>query len=141
MAPSGFEDEERRLVVEKMRPLVDELSVDKWGNVIGALHGSAGGPRVMVAAHVDEIGLMIDQVDEKGFLRFRGIGGWNEVTLVGQRVILRGRKGSSGGSVFGVIGGKPPHVTPPGKEREAPALKELFIDAGFTSRRRPKGRE
>ncbi|MFP3220095.1 MAG: M42 family metallopeptidase [Candidatus Marsarchaeota archaeon] len=134
--PSGFEDEVRRLVVEKMRPLVDELSVDKWGNVIGTLRGSAHGPSVMVAAHVDEIGLMIDQIDEKGFLRFRAIGGWNEVTLVGQRVILRGRKRSSGAStpVIGVIGGRPPHVTPPGKEREAPELKELFIDAGFTSR-------
>mgnify|MGYP001772763526 FL=1 len=125
--PSGFEDEVRELVVKEMEPYVDELEVDKWGNVIGVRYGSRRDLKVMIAAHMDEIGLLIDSIDKNGFLRFRGIGGWNEVTLVGQRVII---KTQDGGRIKGVIGSRPPHVTPPGKEREAPEMKELFIDIG-----------
>ncbi len=125
--PSGFEDEVRELVVKEMEPYVDELEVDKWGNVIGVRYGSRRDLKVMIAAHMDEIGLLIDSIDKNGFLRFRGIGGWNEVTLVGQRVVI---KAQDGRKIKGVVGSRPPHVTPPGKEREAPEMKELFIDIG-----------
>ncbi|GAB6946015.1 M42 family metallopeptidase [Vulcanisaeta sp. JCM 16161] len=128
--PSGFEDEVRDLVIKELGPYVDELMVDRWGNVIGVKYGRRRDLKAMVAAHIDEIGLLIDNIDKNGFLRFRAIGGWNEVTLVGQRVIIRtvdGRK------IRGVIGSRPPHVTPPGKEREAPELKDLFIDIGASS--------
>ncbi|MDP7976624.1 MAG: M42 family metallopeptidase [TACK group archaeon] len=126
--PSGHEEEVREIVLREMRPYADEIRVDKWGNAIGVRKG--GKRTAMVAAHMDEIGLLVDRVEENGFLRFRGIGGWNEVTLVGQRAVL---KAQDGREVKGVIGGRPPHVTPQGKEREAPELKELFIDAGFQS--------
>lgn len=128
--PSGFEDDVREIVIKEMEPYVDELEVDKWGNVIGVKYGSRRDLKAMVAAHMDEIGLMVDEIDNNGFLRFRGIGGWNEVTLVGQRVIVK----TDRGYVKGVIGVRPPHVTPPGKEREAPELKDLFIDIGASSR-------
>ncbi|WP_069806519.1 M42 family metallopeptidase [Vulcanisaeta thermophila] len=128
--PSGFEDEVRELVIKELEPLVDELFVDKWGNVIGVRYGARRDLRAMVAAHMDEIGLLIDSIEKNGFLRFRGVGGWNEVTLVGQRVIIRTRDGRK---IRGVIGSRPPHVTPPGKEREAPELKDLFIDIGASS--------
>jgi len=128
--PSGFEDEVRDLVIDELNPYVDELFIDRWGNVIGIKYGKQRDLKAMVAAHMDEIGLLIDNIDKNGFLRFRAIGGWNEVTLVGQRVII---KASNGKKVKGVIGSKPPHVTPPGKEREAPELKDLFIDVGASS--------
>ncbi|MGC8569944.1 MAG: M42 family metallopeptidase [Caldivirga sp.] len=128
--PSGFEDEVRELVIREMEPYVDELEVDKWGNVIGVKYGSRKDLKVMVAAHMDEIGLMIDSIDRNGFLRFRGIGGWNEVTLVGQRVVI---KTQDGNKIKGVVGSRPPHITPQGKEKEAPEMKELFIDIGAYS--------
>jgi len=86
--PSGFEDEVREVVVEEVEPYVDEVVVDRWGNVVGVKKGDAN-YRAMVAAHVDEIGLIVDHIDKDGFLRIRPIGGWSEVTLAGQRVWVR----------------------------------------------------
>ncbi|MGB9705571.1 MAG: M42 family metallopeptidase [Pyrobaculum sp.] len=128
--PSGFEDEVREVVVREMEPYVDEVVVDRWGNMIGVKHG-ASERRAMVAAHIDEIGLVVDHIDKEGFLRFRPVGGWNEVTLVGQRVWV---KTSRGTWIRGVVGSTPPHVTPAGREREAPEIKDLFIDIGASSR-------
>ncbi len=129
--PSGFEDEVRDLVIKELEPYVDDLMIDRWGgNVIGIRYGRRKDLKAMVAAHIDEIGLLIDNIDKNGFLRFRAIGGWNEVTLVSQRVVI---KTADGRKIKGVIGSRPPHVTPPGKEREAPELKDLFIDIGASS--------
>ncbi|MGC9179859.1 MAG: M42 family metallopeptidase [Vulcanisaeta sp.] len=128
--PSGFEDEVRDLIIKELGSYVDDLIVDKWGNVIGVRYGRRRDLKAMVAAHIDEIGLLIDNIDKNGFLRFRAIGGWNEVTLVSQRVVI---KTVDGRKIKGVIGSRPPHVTPPGKEREAPELKDLFIDIGVSS--------
>lgn len=127
--PPGFEDEVREIVVEEMGPYVDELFVDRWGNVFGIKRGETE-YRVMLAAHMDEIGLIVDHVDKNGFLRVKPMGGWNEVTLVGQRVVVMARGGKR---LKGVIGSRPPHVTPPGKEREAPEMKDLFVDIGASS--------
>ncbi|MEM1616231.1 M42 family metallopeptidase [Pyrobaculum sp.] len=127
--PSGFEDEVREVVVKEMEPYVDEVVVDRWGNVIGVKKGATN-YKALVAAHIDEIGLVVDHIDKEGFLRFRPIGGWNEVTLVGQRVWVKARDGW----IRGVVGSLPPHVTPSGKEREAPEIKDLFIDVGASSR-------
>jgi Cellulase M and related proteins len=72
--PSGFEDEVREVVIKEMGPHVDEVVVDRWGNVIGVKRGNSN-YRAMVAAHIDEIGLVVDHVDKEGFLRIRPIGG------------------------------------------------------------------
>ncbi|ABP50050.1 MAG: M42 family metallopeptidase [Pyrobaculum sp.] len=128
--PSGFEDEVREVVIREMEPYVDEVVVDKWGNVIGVKRGSSD-YRAMVAAHIDEIGLVVDHIEKEGYLRFRPIGGWNEVTLVSQRVWVRT---SDGRWIRGVVGSLPPHVTPSGREREAPEIKDLYIDIGVYSR-------
>ncbi len=128
-APSGFEDEVREVVIKEMEPYVDEVAVDRWGNVIGVREGSSD-YRSMVAAHMDEIGLIVDYIDKDGFLRTRIIGGWSEVTLAGQRVWVRT---VDGGWVRGVVGVTPPHVTPPGKEREAPEIKDMYVDVGARS--------
>ncbi|AEA12182.1 aminopeptidase from family M42 [Thermoproteus uzoniensis 768-20] len=127
--PSGFEDEVREIVIAEMEPYVDELFVDRWGNVYGVKHGKSD-YRAMVAAHMDEIGLMVDHVEKNGFLRVKPIGGWNEVTLVGQRVVVRTRDGRK---IPGVVGTRPPHITQPGKEREAPEMKDIFVDIGASS--------
>ncbi len=128
--PSGFEDEVREVVIKEMEPYVDEVVVDRWGNVIGVKRGSSN-YRAMVAAHMDEIGLVVDYIDKEGFLRIRPIGGWSEVTLAGQRVWVRA---ADGRWARGVVGVTPPHVTPSGKEREAPEIKDMYVDVGARSR-------
>jgi len=100
--PSGFEDEVREVVIKEMEPYVDEVVVDKWGNVIGVKRGSSD-YRTMVAAHMDEIALIVDYIDKDGFLRIRPIGGWSEVTLAGQRVWVRTVDGRW---VRGVVGSR-----------------------------------
>ena len=72
--PSGFEDEVREVVIKEMEPYVDEVVVDRWGNVIGVRRGGSD-YRAMVAAHMDKIGLVVDYIDKEGFLRIRPIGG------------------------------------------------------------------
>ena len=81
--PSGYEDVVRDLVTAEIKPYADEIRVDPLGNLI-ARKGkkSPGGMRVMLAAHMDEIGLMVTHVDEKGFVRFTGIGGVSAGTTV-----------------------------------------------------------
>ena len=72
---SGSEDPMLRMVAREMRPLVDTIEADVMGNVIGTKRGSEGGPRVMIAAHIDEIGFRVRYIDEKGFLRLLPVGG------------------------------------------------------------------
>ena len=81
---SGYEDEVAALLREELEPLVDEVRIDAMGNVIGMRAGN--GPTVMVAAHMDEIGLMVSHIDDEGFLRVVPVGGWFDQTILGQRV-------------------------------------------------------
>jgi len=84
--PSGFEDRVRELIRAEVEPYADEVRVDAMGNLIALKQGDGGGLTIMVAAHMDEIGLMITHVTEKGFLRFTNIGGIRRQTLLGGRV-------------------------------------------------------
>jgi endoglucanase len=120
--PSGHEDQIREVIRAEVEPLADEVSVDALGNLIAVKHGSGGGKKVMLAAHMDEIGLIISYVDEKGFLRFQPIGGIDAATLVGGRVQFAD-------GAIGVIG-------PENRQefRKAPELSKLYIDIGATSR-------
>lgn len=124
---SGYEGEAAQLLVEELTPLVDEVSTDVMGNIVGIRHGE--GPRVMLAAHMDEIGLMVKHIDDKGFLRFVPIGGWFDQILLGQRVIVHGRAGR----LTGVIGSKPPHILDEDERKKPMRIKEMFIDIGATS--------
>ena len=83
----------------------------------------------MLAAHMDEIGLMVQYVDEHGFIRFVAIGGWFNPVLVSQRVLLHGEKGT----VPGVLGMKPPHVMSEDDRKKPVSLADMFIDVGATS--------
>ncbi|MGN6031059.1 MAG: M42 family peptidase, partial [Thermomicrobiales bacterium] len=87
------EDAIRDLVAGHLKPVVDELSVDPLGNLIGVKHGSGNGPRVMIAAHVDEIGFFVKHIDDRGFLRVQPVGGFDPRMLVAQRAIVHTRTG------------------------------------------------
>jgi endoglucanase len=130
VGPSGFEDEVRNIVVNELEQYVDRLWIDAMGNVIGLKKGEGGG-KVMIAAHMDEIGLMINAITSDGFLRFVPIGGWNERIVPGQRVLIR----TLDGKIFrGVIGVKPPHIMKPEEAQKVLALSDLFIDVGASSK-------
>src|SRR5215211_1476711 len=89
---AGYEDAVRVIVIDEMRPLVDDMSVDALGNVIGVKRGN-GGPRVMLAAHMDEIGFLVKHIDDNGFLRLQQIGGWDPRNLISQRVMVYAHSG------------------------------------------------
>lgn len=121
--PSGREDEVRRHIVELVKPLADEVTVDSMGNVIALRRGKDGenARRVMIAAHMDEIGLMITHIDDNGFLRFAPIGGISAATLLGQQVVFEdGTVGSIGTEKLD----GPKDI----------AIDKLFIDIGATSK-------
>lgn len=121
---SGFEGDVRKLLEKELEPYVDSMRKDVMGNLIAVKEGK--GPSVMLAAHMDEIGLMVRYIDENGFLRFVGIGGWFDQTLLNQRVIVHGKKGS----IYGVIGSKPPHVMKDEDRKKPVKLEDMFIDVG-----------
>lgn len=123
-APSGYEDEIRKLVRAEVEPLADELKVDALGNLIARkkpTKPSKAPKKIMIAAHMDEIGLMVSHVDERGFVRFSPIGGVFGKYVHGGRVrFLNGVQGVIGYDRFD-------------KAHEAPALDKVFIDVGATS--------
>jgi endoglucanase len=124
----GFEKPVRDLVISLITPLVDEVRVDNIGNVIAIKKGvrNPDGKRVMLAAHLDEIGFIVSHIDEQGFLRFNTLGGFDPKTLTAQRVIVHGKK-----DLIGVMGSKPIHVMTPEEKTKLPKTTDFFIDLGM----------
>jgi endoglucanase len=125
---SGHEGAVRLLMEEELDGYLDERVIDPLGNFIGTRHGKK--PSVMLAAHTDEIGLMVKHITDEGFLTFSAIGGWFDQTLLNQRVILH----AAGGGLYGVIGSKPPHVMKKEDREKVVKLEDMFIDIGARSR-------
>ncbi|MBN1319491.1 MAG: M42 family metallopeptidase [Thermoleophilia bacterium] len=125
---SGYEDEVAALLRSEMEPLVDEVTVDKMGNVIGIRAGD--GPSVMIAAHMDEIGMMVSHIDDEGYLRAVPVGGWFDQTILSQRVLICTRDGKR---IPGVVGSRPPHLMDADERKKMVKLKEMFVDCGATS--------
>ena len=121
---SGSEGSVFSVIRKELREHVDEIREDPMGNLIAVKQGNRF--KVMLAAHMDEIGLMVKYIDEKGFIRFVALGGWYGPTLYNQRVILH----ASGGPVFGVIGGKPPHMMDEEERKKGVKIDDMFIDVG-----------
>ncbi len=126
---SGYEFLGIRGVVEDiLRETADEVKVDKLGNVIGHFKGS--GPKVMFAAHMDKIGLMVNHIDEKGYLHVVPIGGVDPRNLVAQRIRFFTDKGER----FGVVGHIPPHLQKPDDRKKAADWDTIVVDVGADSR-------
>jgi putative aminopeptidase FrvX len=121
------EDQIRSVVVEALRPLVDDLRADALGNVVGLKRGD--GPKVMIAAHMDEIGFLVKHVDDKGFLRLQPVGGFDERVLIAQRVLVHGRDSQVYRGAFQPAA-KPIHLLDR-SEIKPPKLDELFVDIGL----------
>lgn len=121
---SGFERKIRELVLQEVTPLVDEISIDNLGNVIAIRRGRQP-KRVMVAAHMDEIGFIVNHIDDDGFLRFLPLGGFDPKTLTAQRVIVHGRE-----DIIGVMGTKPIHIMKAEERSKVVPISEYFVDIG-----------
>lgn len=126
---SGHETEVRR-VVQKRLSSVGEVSYDKLGSVICKKCGEATEPKVMVAAHMDEIGFMVSHITKEGFIRFAVLGGWWDHVLLSQRVAIKTAKGD----VIGTIGAKPPHLLSDEERAKMVDRKDMYIDIGAISR-------
>ncbi|RHW40698.1 M42 family peptidase [Neobacillus notoginsengisoli] len=126
----GNEREVREVMKEYIEPYAEEVTTDGLGSLIAKKTGKEGGPKIMVAGHLDEVGFMVTQIDEKGFLRFQPVGGWWNQVMLAQRVTVVTKKGE----VTGVIGSKPPHILTAEARKKPVEIKDMFIDIGATSR-------
>lgn len=134
---TGQEGPVREVLRQAWEPLVDEVRRDKMGSLIGLKRGSRpddapkpGGPRprLMIAAHMDEIGLRVTGID-KGFLRVTRVGGLDRRVLLGAEVMVHGKR-----DLPGVIATRPPHVQPPEARKKTVAWDDIFVDVGLPPR-------
>jgi putative aminopeptidase FrvX len=127
---TGRENQVRELMIQLMKPYVDEITVDKLENVIAIKKGKEKSPKIMIAAHMDEVGLMVKTITKEGFLQFTKMGGIDDRILPAQKVTVFTRKGQ----FPGIIGSKPPHIQREEERKKVMGFDELFIDIGVESR-------
>ena len=125
---SGYEHNLKDTIISAFKDHSDEIMTDKLGNIIVLKKGvnNSNNLKIMLAAHMDEIGLMVKDIEENGFIRFTSIGGFDPRTVLGQEVIVHGSK-----DLFGVIGSKPPHLQDPNDQDKAIKMEDMTIDIGF----------
>lgn len=127
----GFEDEVREVMIQELRGCADEIEVDPLGNVIAVKRGEARGPKIMLAAHMDEVGLIVKTIDPDGFVLFEPNGIIDDRMLPTQWVVIHTRKGP----VYGVVGVKARHLLTPEEQARAPVFRDMWIDVGALSRK------
>ncbi|MGV3709165.1 MAG: M42 family metallopeptidase [Gemmatimonas sp.] len=126
--PSGFEHAAARVWREEASKFAS-VRADVVGNSIATVEGG-GGPTIMLAGHIDEIGVIVTYIDDNGFAFIEPIGGWDPQVLVAQRIVFLGHKGH----VHGVIGKKPIHLMKPEEREKASKMTDLWVDIGTTTR-------
>src|SRR5689334_22829350 len=125
---SGYEAPVRELIAQTWQPLVDDLRVDAMGSLIATITGTdpEPRPRILITAHMDEIGLMVTRIED-GFIRFTSVGGIDKRVLPGQPVLVHGEK-----ALPGLIGTRAPHVISQSQRKNYPNLEQLVIDVGLS---------
>ncbi len=121
----GFEEPIRKVVLRELEGLCDEVTIDNMGNVY-AIRRGASNKAAMIGAHMDEIGFMVTHIDDKGFIRFTTLGGFDPKTLTAQRVIVHGKE-----DIIGVMASKPIHVMSQDERNKVAKLSDYFIDTGL----------
>ncbi|MGZ8393067.1 MAG: M42 family metallopeptidase [Gemmatimonadales bacterium] len=133
--PSSFEAAPARIWRAEAEKLADSVHADVSGNSFATLNPD-GRPRLMLAGHIDEIGIMVTHVDDEGYLSFDTIGGWDHQVFVGQRVVLLGR----GGQVLGVVGKRAIHLMEKDDREKVSKVEDLWIDLGARNRAEAESR-
>jgi len=128
--PSAFEEDVRRIVVNEFNAVGATIEYDGLGSVLATLPGNTTGPRVMVTAHMDEVGLMVQHITADGFIRVKTLGGILDQALPDQRWTILGRNGP----VMAVSGLRTTHVLPPAQRASVWSLEDTFLDVGALSR-------
>lgn len=123
---SGYESEVRAIMTREMKKTTDSIEYDRLGSVLGIKKGTADKPRVLVAGHMDEIGFMVKEITEEGYIKFLPLGGWWGHVALGQRMRIITTKGP----VLGIIGSTPPHMLDPEARKKVLEIKDMFIDVG-----------
>ena len=123
---TGREEEVRKLMIKLIKPHADEIVVDKLENVIAVKKGKKSSPKVMLAAHMDEVGLMVKTITKEGFVQFAKMGGIDDRILLAQKVVVHTQKGP----LLGIIGSKPPHIQKDEERKKIVTYDQLFIDVG-----------
>lgn len=127
----GNERQPREVMRKYIAPFANKIETDNLGSLIAEKVGDVNGPKIMVAGHLDEVGFMVTQIDDKGFIKFQTVGGWWGQVMLSQRVTITTRKGEE---IVGVIGSKPPHILPAEARKKPVEIKDMFIDIGATSK-------
>ncbi len=130
-ALSGHEEDMIAYMKGELGRYLPEVRVDRLGNVIATKRGTdPNGPKIMISAHMDEVGLVVRKIGADGFLRVSRVGGVPEKSLPGQRFIVRGTQGD----LFGIIGPKSHHLTPAEEKFKVVPIEELYLDIGAHSK-------
>lgn len=125
---SGNEKEVRDIIIDEIRDHVDDVKVDRLGNVIAFKKGKNNHKKLMVTAHMDEVGLMVTDIDNMGLLKFTTVGGIDKRILVSKQVLVGKNK------IFGVIGAKPIHLQKREEWQKALNIDQLYIDIGVNTK-------
>lgn len=122
--PSGCEGEIRKLIIPEIEPYCDEIKVDSIGNIIALKKGASHEKKVMLSAHMDEVGFIISGINDKGYLEFKTVGGIDTRVIISKNVLVGKDK------IPGVIGIKAVHLQTKAEREEVPKVKNLYIDIG-----------
>jgi endoglucanase len=133
-SPTGHEVRGQRVWLDYVRPFAEETFSDAYGNCVAVLN-KGGSPRVMLAAHADEIAMAVNYVNDEGFIYVRKMGGVDAAITKAQRVVIHTRNGP----VKGVVGNVAPHLTRQEGDPKPPKIHDLFIDIGAVNRKQAEG--
>lgn len=126
---SGYEHGLHDIIISTFEKYSDNITIDSLGNIIILKKGikAKNNPKIMIAGHIDEIGLMVKYIEENGFIRFTNVGGIDPRTILGQEVLVHGKK-----DLFGVIGSKPPHLQESSEVNKTIKMEDMIIDLGYS---------
>jgi putative aminopeptidase FrvX len=126
----GDERKAREVMKSYVEPYCDEVIYDNLGSLVAVKKGKQIGPKIMITAHLDEVGFMVSDITEDGFLKFVPLGGWWSQVILAQRVNVI----TSKGDIIGVVGSKPPHILTQEQRNKVVEISDMFIDIGATSK-------
>ena len=126
---SGYEGNVAALMTRELKKSCDDVCTDRFGNVIGKK--GKGAKKIMLAAHMDEVGLLVKHITKEGYLHFVKVGGIDDRLLIDQRVIIKTKKGD----LTGIIGSKPPHLQKDEERKKVIKYEDMFIDIGAPSKK------